>query len=91
MHRVFLRRVTVQRWADAQKKLERVTEIFSVVTIEAARSMPHSSTIFGRALRGSAQLWLSFGRCTDDQKLSKAGLIFARFFTWMATCLLMIR
>jgi hypothetical protein len=35
MHRVFLRRVTVQRWADAQKKLERVTEIFSVVTIEA--------------------------------------------------------
>ena len=39
MHRVFLRRVTVQRWADAQKKFEGVTEIFSVVTIEAVRAI----------------------------------------------------
>src|SRR2546426_12370018 len=36
---MFVRAVSMQRWADAQKKFERVTEIVSVVTIKAVRAI----------------------------------------------------
>src|SRR5438477_4665399 len=36
---MFVRAVSMQRWTDAQKKFEGVTEIFSVVTIEAVRAI----------------------------------------------------
>src|SRR5947207_10168242 len=36
---VIMPSMTVQRWADAQEKFKGVTEIFSVVTIEAVRAI----------------------------------------------------
>jgi len=39
MRRVFLRRVTVQRWADAQKKFKCVAQIVSIVAVEAVRAI----------------------------------------------------
>ena len=37
--RMFVRAVSMQRWTDAQKKFEGLTEIFSVVTIKAIRAI----------------------------------------------------
>src|SRR5947207_13582435 len=36
---MFVRAVSMPRWADAQKKFEGVTEIVSVVTIKAVRAI----------------------------------------------------
>src|SRR6266446_5267924 len=36
---IFVRAMSMQRWTDAQKKFKGVTEIFSVITVEALRSI----------------------------------------------------
>src|SRR5438067_1248972 len=47
---MFVRAVSMQRWTDAQKKFEGVTEIVTVVTIEAVR------TIIDRKLRAEPDI-----------------------------------